>query len=293
MVTAEHWEKFTCSSTDGLKLAGRKYGWDNPIDKTVVCLAGLTRNSADFHDLAVFLASDEGGNYRVFTIDYRGRGDSEYDRNWKNYDLLVEATDVISMLDAAGLEHVHVIGTSRGGMIAMVLSAIRPAILGSVVLNDVGPVIEGAGLVRIKRSLESMRAPKNWPEAVSGLKAYAESQFPDMTDSDWLKQAHLIYKDVAGLPVHRYDRNLLKGLKAINLDIRLPDMWAQFQGLTYIPVLGIRGENSDILSRETLEKMAEAHPNFEFIEVKGQGHAPDLGSAGIRAEIADFLKKLD
>ena len=171
MTGSDNWQQFVCSSSDGLKLAARKYGWHNQSPITVVCLAGLTRNSADFHELACFLSSEEGGAFWVFAIDYRGRGDSEYDRDWTNYDLLVEAADVVAMMDAAGLEHVHIIGTSRGGMIAMVLSATRPGMLKSVVLNDVGPVIDGAGLVRIKRSLENMRSPKNWPEAVEGLKA--------------------------------------------------------------------------------------------------------------------------
>ncbi len=138
------------SAFDGLKLYARDYGSRHAPALPVVCLPGLARNSADFHDLALALSRDERRPRRVLSLDYRGRGRSDYDRNWRNYDLKVELDDVLQVLTVAGIHEAAVIGASRGGLIAMALAAERPALLRGVVLNDIGPVIEGKGLARIR-----------------------------------------------------------------------------------------------------------------------------------------------
>src|SRR3954469_1440083 len=137
------------SAADGLRLYARDYGPDAGGALPVVCLSGLARSSEDFHDLARALSSDEARPRRVLSLDYRGRGRSEWDRDWRNYDVRVELDDTLQILTAAGVEEAVFVGTSRGGLIAMGLSAVRPALLRGVVLNDVGPVIESGGLVRI------------------------------------------------------------------------------------------------------------------------------------------------
>ena len=146
------------SANDGLKLHARVYGEEISGATPVVCLPGLSRNARDFHELALFLSRREERPRRVVVFDYRGRGLSAYDRNWRNYDVRIEAADVDAGLIAAGIEKAHFIGTSRGGLIIHGLGSLRPTVMKSIVLNDIGPVVEGEGLAQIRSYLE--RSPK-------------------------------------------------------------------------------------------------------------------------------------
>ncbi|PCI04406.1 MAG: alpha/beta hydrolase [Hyphomicrobiales bacterium] len=290
MSNIAEWEEFRYSTSDGLRLAGRKYGWHHlKTGPTVVCLPGLTRNSADFHELAIALSNEELGNRRVLCLDYRGRGNSEYDKSSDNYTPLVEADDVIQGMVVAGVSEADIIGTSRGGIIAMILAAMRPGMLHSVILNDVGPQLDAKGLVRIKAYMQRSARPENMAQAIENLKEYASTQFPTFGEADWQKQAKLIYQENDGKLSVRYDPALINGLKAINLDAPLPTMWPQFAGLKNIPVMVIRGANSDLLSKETVEQMRQEHSGLKVLNVPNQGHAPDLGTIGIPERIAKFL----
>ena len=287
------WTRFDYSAQDGLRLAGRLYEPDEESmhdgAMPVVCLAGLTRNSADFHQLALHLARSAPRPRKVLCLDYRGRGMSAWDSNWENYNPLTEAEDVLAGVTAAGIEGAAIIGTSRGGLIAMILAAMRPTLLGAVILNDVGPEIDGRGLVRIRSYVEKGQDFDNWLDAVAAVKAMGESQFPRLEYTDWERQARLIFEGKNGRVVRRYDPALMKTLTAINLDNPLPAMWPQFAGLKNVPLLTIRGERSDLLSRETVEKMHAAHPAMQSFTVADQGHAPDLGSGNLPERIAAFI----
>lgn len=285
----EDWERFDYTAQDGLALAGRKYGWTNRGALPVVCLAGLTRNSADFHGLARYLAYRAPRRRRVLCLDYRGRGMSARDPDWRNYNPLTEANDVLDGATAAGIGAAAVIGTSRGGMVAMILSALRPAFLRAVVLNDVGPEIDGRGLVRIRAYVEGGRDFRNWQEATDAVRAIGESSFPRFDDAEWERQARLIYEERKGRIVRAYDPKLMKTLAAINLDLPLPSMWPQFNGLKNIPVMAIRGERSDLLSRDTVNRMHDAHPGMWSVTVPDQGHAPDLGFGDLPRRIDEFI----
>lgn len=284
------WTRLDYSAPDGLRLAGRKYGWQHDNRLPVLCLAGLTRNSADFHHLAMYLSRWAPAPRRVLCLDYRGRGMSQRDRDWQNYNPLTEADDVLAGVTAAGLREVAIVGTSRGGLIAMVLAALRPAVMRAVVLNDVGPEIDGRGLVRIRNYVEKGRDFASWREAVEAVRAMGESQFPVYDRSDWEAQARLIFEERKGRIVRRYDPRLMKSLATINLDNPLPTMWPQFAGLRNIPVLLLRGERSDLLSPETVERMHDLHPAMRSVTVAGQGHAPDLGSDGLPERVAAFIE---
>lgn len=288
----QSWTKFEYSAQDGLKLAGRKYGWETITDALpVVCLSGLTRNSADFHSLAFYLAHESKTPRRVLCLDYRGRGMSAHDRNWENYNIFVEADDVIAGMIAAGIEHAAIIGTSRGGLIAFVLAASRPSFLNAVIFNDIGPEVDPRGLVRIKNYVEKGTDFSSWPNAVEAVERIGSSQFPDWGPAKWEEQAHLIYAMKKGKVVRRYDKNLMKTLRSIDLDNPLPDMWPQFNGLSGIPVMTIRGANSDLLSQKTVEKMHRQHGNMKSVTIPAQGHAPDLGTPGLPEQIAAFLEE--
>lgn len=289
----QEWQDFTYTAFDGLKLAGRKYGWEHRERLPLLCLAGLTRNSADFHELAVALAAHPETPRRVLTLDYRGRGRSAHDRDWQNYNVQTEARDVIAGLDAAGLEQVAIIGTSRGGLITFLLAAIRPGILGAVILNDIAPEIDGPGLVRIKNYVERSRDPSDWSDAAAMLKDIGGASFPAFDDKMWDKQARLIFREENGKLIRNYDPKLAETMKALDLDQPLPSLWPQFAGLAKLPMMTIRGAKSDLVTPEAIERMKEMHPRLEHVEVAGQGHAPDTGSAGLPEKIANFLASAD
>lgn len=278
-------------SSDGLMLRGRHYGSRNLRDRLpVVCLAGLTRNSADFHKLALALSRHEKHPRQVLALDYRGRGRSEYDPNWHNYNPLVETSDTIAGCEAAGFKDISLIGTSRGGMIAMVLAAMRPSMLKQVILNDIGPEIDGVGWARIKTALERAREPSSWAEAEELLREGLGRQFTNLADEDWLEHTHATFKDVGGRPERNFDKGLLTSVKAQNFDEELPTFWPQFDGLRHSPLLAIRGGNSDLFSVETLARMAKRHPTMQSITVKNQGHAPLLHSGDLPDQIYRFLE---
>ena len=290
MKRSASYEVFEFSARDGLRLSARKYGWENPGDMTVVCLAGITRNSGDFDRLASHLTSVEGGSHRVIALDARGRGQSEHDRNWKNYHLAVDAEDAIALLDAAGLAHVSIIGSSRGGLVAMRLASMRASSIRSVVLNDMGPVIDARGLVRIRKSFETRTLPKSMDEAADLLRRAGETLFPIFDEEDWRVEAQRLYRLKDGKIVLQFDRKLLKTLRAINLDVRLPDMWQEFAALTPIPLMTVRAENSDILAIDTVKLMQELHPGMKSVTAVGQGHAPELSLGGLEKQVSSFMQ---
>ncbi|HEY8381094.1 MAG TPA: alpha/beta hydrolase [Microvirga sp.] len=262
------------SAPDGLKLYARDYGPLHSAAVAVLCLPGLARTSADFHTLALALSGDEAAPRRVLAVDYRGRGRSGRDPDPRRYDPRVELDDLLQVVTVAGLESAVVIGTSRGGLLAMGLSAIRPAFLKAVVLNDVGPVIEAAGIARIRAYVGRLPKPGSHAEAVSILQGLMGSQFPRLSQGQWDGMARATWRETADGLEPDYDPALLKSLETVDLDAALPMLWSLFQGLTLVPVLAIRGANSDLLSDETLRAMAAAHPRLEAVTVPDQGHAP-------------------
>lgn len=300
MVSRDGFSDFFYMSQDGLKLHARIYGAEanhdataNPDNCPVVCLPGLTRNARDFHELALHLANSPEKPRRIICFDYRGRGQSAYDPNWQNYNVGMEATDVIAGLDALGVSEAAFIGTSRGGLIIHVLTMMRPALIKAVVLNDIGPVIEAAGLAHIRSYLENAPRPADFAEAVRIQKAVHDESFPALTEADWQRFVHAIYRDEAGTPVADYDPALLNTVLAMDFTQPLPDLWPQFEALSGVPVLAIRGANSRLLSAATLEEMARRNPRCEAINVGGQGHAPFLETGELPGRITGFLRRAD
>ena len=181
------------SAQDGLRLHARITGLRNPAKLPVICLPGLSRNARDFAAVARILADNT--NREVLAFDYRGRGQSAYDKVWQNYNIITEAGDVLAGMAALGIEHAHFIGTSRGGLILQVLAGMRPGAMKSIVLNDVGPEIGGAGMAQIKIALERQPKPANWPEAAELLKQANGKAFTALKDDDWMRMAQSIFKE--------------------------------------------------------------------------------------------------
>lgn len=292
-MTSDEFRDFFYTSQDGLRLHARIYGEANETALPVVCLPGLTRNARDFHALALHLSTRAKTPRRVVAFDYRGRGQSDRDRNWKNYDVRVEAADVLAGLTALDIAHAAFIGTSRGGIIIHVIAAMRPGALRAAVLNDIGPAVDGAGLAQIRAYLERAPKPKNWEEAVNFSRASTGQSFSALAAEDWERAARAYYREEGGRLVPEFDPDLVNTMKSVDLGKPLPSLWPQFAGLAAIPVLAIRGENSKLLSAETLAEMAERHPRFESITVPGQGHAPLLETGDLPQKIAAFLDRAE
>lgn len=262
------------SSADGLKLYARDYGPRLSEALPVVCLSGIARTSADFHELALGLSTDATRPRRVLSLDYRGRGRSDWDRDWRRYDLRVELDDVLQVLTVAGIEHAVFVGTSRGGLIAMGLSAVRPTLLRGAVLNDIGPAVDARGLVRIRGYVGKLPFPRTIQDGGQILKQIMDAQFPKLTDEQWEGMARGVWREADGRLVLSYDPQLMKTLEAVDLETPLPELWSLFEGLKPIPVLVFRGANSDILSPEAVRRMEASHPKLEAVTVADQGHAP-------------------
>lgn len=276
---------------DGLRLHLRDYGGTHSALLPVVCLAGLTRNSADFEALAQALASGRFGQpRRVIAIDYRGRGLSEYDTDWRHYDVRVESADIIAALTALSITEAQFIGTSRGGLNAMLLAIMRPGLIKALVLNDLGPVLEPKGLARLKSYVGKMPQPQSWADAENLLKVVSSNHFPALADDDWRAYARQIFQQVSGKLVPRYDPKLAKTLALIDLDVPQPDLWPQFEAMSAIPLLALRGALSDLLSEQTFVAMQKRHPMCNGLTVPGQGHAPLLRDDLSITAISHFLE---
>jgi pimeloyl-ACP methyl ester carboxylesterase len=287
----QSWNDIYFTSRDGLRLYARHYPVPGSVRRPVVCLAGLSRNSRDFHDLAVALARPDETGRDVYCLDYRGRGRSQNDPDWKNYSILAELNDVLDFMTMRGLHNAAMIGTSRGGLITMLMRVLRPAAIGAVVLNDIGPVIEPEGLARIVAYIGRVPLPATWKEATELVTEMHRRQFPAVTGQQWAEFARQVFNDDNGLPAPSYDPNLSKAISLVTAD--LPDLWPQFTALSHAPMLVLRGENSDILSAKTLAEMQLRHPRLDAVTVKGQGHAPLLKDAPTIAAVAQFLARAD
>jgi pimeloyl-ACP methyl ester carboxylesterase len=279
------------SAPDGLRLHARCYGKRSAQAVPVVCLPGLARTAADFETLAAALASDPRQPRRVIALDYRGRGESEYDRDPANYSFQVELADVLAAITALDCWPSIFVGTSRGGILAMLLAALRPTAIAGVVLNDIGPVIEPKGLMRIKGYVGKLPQPRTFEEGAEILRRLFDAQFPKLGPQDWLASARRAFKQQNGALVPTYDVKLAKTMEGVNFEKPLPPLWKEFDALGHRPLMVIRGANSDILSAATVEAMRARHPALEVLEVPDQGHAPLLAEAEVIARISDFVSR--
>ncbi|CAH1650485.1 Alpha/beta hydrolase [Hyphomicrobiales bacterium] len=281
------------SARDGLKLHLRDYGRLEATTLPVVCLPGLARTAADFHELALALAQDEARPRRVLALDYRGRGLSEYDRDWKNYDIRIELDDLMQVLVATGIEQAVFVGTSRGGLLTMALAAARPAVIRGAVFNDVGPVIDARGLLRIRGYVGKLPTPRSFSEGAEILKRLSDQHFTALSEAEWDVMARRTWTDRDGTLRPDYDDRLMKVLEELDLEAPLPVLWTYFDALKDVPLLAIRGANSDLLAEATLHEMGERHPDCETVTVAGQGHAPLLGSKDIIRRIGKLIARAE
>lgn len=281
------------SAPDGLRLHARCYGRPSNPALPVVCLPGLARTADDFEAIAGALATGTERARRVIALDYRGRGLSDYDRDPANYSFQTELTDVLAVVTALEAMPAVFLGTSRGGILTMLLAALRPAAIAGVVLNDIGPVIEPKGLMRIKGYVGRMPQPKSIADGAEILRRLFDAQFPKLTSEDWLAAARRAFRQQNGAWVPTYDVRLAKTMEGIDFERPLPALWKEFDALANVPLMVVRGENSDLLSAATVDAMRARRSTMETVEVADQGHAPLLAEADVIGRIAEFVTGCD
>ncbi|PCI34489.1 MAG: alpha/beta hydrolase [Alphaproteobacteria bacterium] len=277
------------TSHNGLKLYYRDY-CNGGSDKTpLLCLHGLTRNAKDFDRFARHFASDR----RVISLDMRGRGKSAYDPNYKNYQIPVYGQDVLSCLAQEGLDQVIAVGTSMGGLISMAIGAAKPCIFKAIILNDIGPEINPEGLKRIAGFVGNGITLPNWNVAIMGIKALCSPLFPDYQADDWELFTRNTFRELDdGTIIADYDQAIGTAMKEATATVVPVDLWNLFKDIGQIPVMTLRGENSDILSHETLERMAQEHPQFTPLTVPDRAHTPDLNEDISLREIRQFIDQV-
>jgi pimeloyl-ACP methyl ester carboxylesterase len=281
------------SAPDGLMLHAAEFGDRTSPRLPAVCLPGLARTAADFDSLAEALASDAKSPRRVVAIDYRGRGRSAYDRDPTNYTYATELGDLEAVLTALDVGPAVFIGTSRGGILTMLLAALSPTRIAGAVLNDIGPVIEPNGLMRIKGYVGKLPQPASWSDAAGILKRMFDAQFPKLTGEDWLAAARLTWRDDDGGLTLNYDPRLARTLDAIDPEKPVPELWPQFEALAHAPLMVIRGTLSDLLSEATVSEMRRRRRKIEVVDVADEGHPPRLGTPELIRRIAQFARACD
>lgn len=275
------------TSADGLTLRYRDYPGrdDRP---PLLCIPGLTRNCRDFEPVAATFA----GEWRVIAIDLRGRGQSDYARDSASYMPLQYVADVAALLDQARLERIVAVGTSLGGIVAMLLATTAPERIAAAVLNDIGPEIEAAGLARIRDYVGQGRSFPTWMHAARGLREQGGAAYPDFALADWLRLAkRLMVVGPGGRIAFDYDMKIAEPFNrpAEGADF---DMWPVFRALAGRPVLALRGELSDILSPATLDRMAAELPGLAAVTVPRVGHAPTFDEPEAQRAIAALLAQV-
>lgn len=266
-------------TTDGLNLHYSDAGSGQPV----LCLAGLTRNGRDFDFLVPHLR-----DVRLLRLDTRGRGQSDHDPEFRHYNIFHEAADAIALLDHLGLPRATLIGTSRGGLIAMALALRHKHRLAGVVLNDIGPVIDTGGLARIMEYVGIEPGLPDLDAAARALQKAGAAEFPGVPLDRWRAHADNMWyeKPGGGLGI-RYDSHLRDALIAQSENAAPAHLWDWFEALAGLPVGVIRGANSDLLSAQTVQEMAARHPGLIHATVPDRAHVPFLDEP----ESLDVIRK--
>lgn len=290
-MTQSGFSKGEWASADGLTLRYREYGDASAFANkpAIICLHGLTRNSRDFHNLAVHLASD----WRVIVPDMRGRGKSDYSAASADYAVNTYVADVVALRAHLGIEKYVAIATSMGGIMTMVQAAHDAGPIVGTVLNDIGPVIDPEGLAKIRDYVGQGRTYPTWMHAARGLADTLEGAHPDFDLTDWIAMAkRLMTLCGNGRIAYDYDMRLAEPIQASDENAVPPELWEGFAPLAQKPLLLVRGALSNLLSEETFAEMARRAPGALSVTVPGTGHAPTLDEPEARSAIDAWLARI-
>jgi pimeloyl-ACP methyl ester carboxylesterase len=274
-------------SRDGIRLHYRDYA--GPADKPpILCFPGLTRNARDYEALAERLA----GEWRVLCVEFRGRGESGYAKDPMTYVPLTYFQDVEALLGELKIDRFVAIGTSLGGIVTMLLAATERDKLAGVVLNDVGPELNPAGLARIRTYVGKAAWYPTWMHAARAVAEGNADVYPEFGIEDWLGMAKRLYRvNSSGRIVLDYDMKIAEPFRVPGAESG-PDMWPTIDAMQGMPLLIVRGEHSDILSAETAAKMVARVPGAELVTVPQVGHAPTLAEPEAIAGIERLLARV-
>ncbi|WP_298561353.1 alpha/beta hydrolase [uncultured Aliiroseovarius sp.] len=272
----------TFTANDGLEIAYRDEGEGLPV----LALSGLTRNSDDFNFVAPHLKG-----VRLIRMDYRGRGQSDWGDH-KTYTVPQEGLDALFLMNHLGIEKAAILGTSRGGLIAMGLAAtVKDKLLG-VCMNDIGPELAPGGLENIMGYLGRNPSAKTIEEAAEArAKLMADFGFKNVPMERWIEECHNLFEqDSKGL-TNRYDPALRDAVQDAGAQ-PAPDLWPFFDAMEGLPLALIHGENSDLLSAETVAEMRKRRPDMGYAKVPDRGHVPFLDEPESLATISEWLEKM-
>ncbi|HUQ36143.1 MAG TPA: alpha/beta hydrolase [Aestuariivirga sp.] len=273
-----------------MKLFARDYRSAPSSLTPLLCLPGLTRNSKDFETIASWLAQTR----RVIAPDFRGRGLSQYASDPASYRPDIELLDTVGLLNFLQIGRVAVIGTSRGGIVGMLMAAFFHDRLAGLFLNDVGPELDRDGLLRIRSYLGVQSELTSWEMAVANLKSN-NMGFESLTADEWRVLAQRAFKSVDGLPRFDYDPALLHTFPSVE-DVtagRVANLWEFFGKTESLPVAVVRGEHSDLLSAATVEAMKQENPGLDATTIPERGHAPFLDEAPAKDALVRWLARVD
>jgi pimeloyl-ACP methyl ester carboxylesterase len=271
------------TTSDGIRLAYDVQGEGPPL----LCLAGLTRNMDDFEPVLEF-----ADRAQIIRLDSRGRGASDYDPDFMNYTIPQEGADALALLDHLGIDKAAILGTSRGGLIAMALALTAKERLSGVLLNDIGPEMDPEGLSHIMDYLGRPSAYRSFDDAVDKLPKALGTQFPNVSPAQWRVYARRIWTEGERRLQLRYDPKLRDAIEAQSVTGDLPDLWPLFDALDGLPLALLRGENSNLLTRACMEEMQRRRPDLISAEVRDRGHVPFLDEPESRAVIAKFIEAI-
>ena len=274
-------------AADGLRLYYRDYPSASPRTP-ILCLPGLTRNSRDFALLALQISNKR----RVICPDLRGRGKSQYDADWRNYNPGQYAADLWHLLDALQLDEFVVIGTSLGGWMAMLLNHQKPGRIAGAIMNDIGPEADPIGIARVVATAGRLDKVGSLAEAIEQAKSVYSIAFPDWSEEQWRIYTESTYRQLDdGSFDMNFDRNVGRAARegVSGLDV---DPWTLFDDLANVPTLLIHGVLSDILTEPIIARMRQQKPDLQVVSVRDRGHAPLLDEQEAVDAIATFLESV-
>lgn len=272
------------TNSDGLRLHYRDYNNAPSNAPVVLCMPGLTRNAKDFGAIADHLAP----TCRLICAEQRGRGLSEWDPNPKRYTPVTYVDDMMQLRAHLKLDSVITLGTSLGGMMSMLMNAMHPGTIKAAIINDIGPEIDPKGIARIKSYVGKGIPPETWQQAIAAVRSANAGVYPHFSAQEWETFTHYLYADQNGKPVVQYDPAIRQNFDSEE-DQSAPDLWPVFAQMHSMPMVVLRGELSDILSAETLERMAREHPDMVPVTVTGVGHVPLMAEPEVHKAIDQLI----
>ena len=288
-------QEITVSGFDGAPLSAHLFHREGVVPRAlpqgrppVVCLPGHMRPAEVLAPFIEALLALEDAPPAALAVDYRGRGFFNDTATTEIYTPRAEAQDMVAVLDALGWHHADAVASGRGGLVAMASFPTRPGLVRRLVLNDIGPELDGVGLARLKLSAQrDAGAPASWEDATQAVREAHRKRYPAL-EGRWDALARLLYAEEGGRPAPRIHAEVREHFAAIDADSRYPDLWREFDAMRRIPTLLLRAEQGDMVSERTVERMRKDR-DLRIHEVEGQGHTPFLHVGDLPEVIGVFL----